>query len=85
MMDELPRRDVPSSQQAPGPPVQSDDEAAAPALTRHEFDAAAASLRGRAFLYDDPDAYAAGVRDTLSQLDAQLDAGSGSPAPAAEK
>lgn len=39
---------------------------------RQAIEAAAAQVRGRAFLYDDPDAYAAGVRDALSELDAHL-------------
>jgi hypothetical protein len=51
--------------------------------TRHAIEAAATQLRGRAFLYDDPDAYAAGVRDALSELDDRLDGHDGYGAPAA--
>jgi hypothetical protein len=44
-------------------------------MPRQAIDAAAAQLRRRAFLYDDPDAYTAGVRDALSEVQAGLNAG----------
>lgn len=81
-MDELPYRVVSSSPTAHGAPDQSEVRTATRAETpRTAIQAAEAQLRGRAFLYDDPDAYAAGVRDALSELNARLDARPESPAP----
>lgn len=85
-MDELPSRVLRSNPPAQRGPDQSPIEAAGRAETpRHAIAAAAAQLRGRAFLYDDPDAYTAGVRDALSELDERLDAHAEPPAPPAER
>jgi hypothetical protein len=85
-MDDLPSpalRSNPLPQRAPG---QSDVRTGARGDTsRKAIEQAVAQLRRRAFLYDDPDAYSAGVRDALSEVNAGIDAGSESPAPSAEQ
>lgn len=74
-MDELPARAPttrPSARSAASQPEGAFPQPGAP--PERMIADTAAQLRGRAFLYDDPDAYAAGVRDALSELNSRLEA-----------
>jgi hypothetical protein len=85
-MDELTHRGLGANPPAQRAADRSDTQIAASTEACKEIEAEVAHLlRRRGFLYDDPDAYAAGVRDALSEVDARLDAPSEPPSPLPEQ